>query len=224
MMSSTDQPLLAASARRLCTPCRRRRRRQDDSGGRPPPTAAPSPASGGLDIGSPIQVRLVAPISPASHDQLRPGAVVTLVAVPMPDGSDTSSTSASSSPNFSVPTMTSRLPPQPPQQGVVNGNGPIGIKRADSRCTAAPPTPKQAFDIDLNTLRMCVPAHGVPGTVLRVEFDNWYVVTASIVPGWNRINPDGSDEWVKHKTAATVSTSSNDPDDPPDPEDEQHPR
>lgn len=91
-------------------------------------------------------------------------------------------------------------------------DSPIGIKRADSRCTAGSTDPKQAFDNDLNTAWMCVPAYGVPGTVLRVEFDNWYVVTGvSIVPGWNRVNPDGSDEWVKHKTAATVEYQFNDP-------------
>jgi hypothetical protein len=60
---------------------------------------------------------------------------------------------------------------------------------------------------------MCVPAYQAPGTVLRVEFDNWYVVTGvTIVPGWNRVNPDGSDEWIKHMTAETVEYQFNDPD------------
>ncbi len=116
---------------------------------------------------------------------------------------------------YSVPTMTAQPPssPAPADPGASAADGPIGIKSAASRCTAGSTDPMQAFDTDVNTAWMCVPAYGVPGTVLRVEFDNWYVVTGvSIVPGWNRVNPDGSDEWLKHKTAATVEYQFNDPD------------
>lgn len=217
MMSSTDQPLLAASGRGAYVhPVDADDDGQDDApaaAGTPPTTALPGP-SGGPDIG-PRRSRF--DWSRRSHRLATigaAGAAVALVAVVlMPDSSDTSSTSASSSPNFSVPTMTQSPAAPTTTAGVVNGDGPIGIKRADSRCTAGSTDPKQAFDIDLNTAWMCVPAYGVPGTVLRVEFDNWYVVTGvSIVPGWNRINPDGSDEWVKHKTAATVEYQFNDPD------------
>lgn len=217
MMSSTDQPLLAASGRGAYVhPVDADDDRHDEgpaAAGPPPTTALPGPA-GGLDIG-PRRSRF--DWSRRSHRLATigaAGAAVALVAVVlMPDSSDTSSTSASSSPNFSVPTMTQSPAAPTTTAGVVNGDGPIGIKRADSRCTAGSTDPKQAFDIDLNTAWMCVPAYGVPGTVLRVEFDNWYVVTGvSIVPGWNRINPDGSDEWVKHKTAATVEYQFNDPD------------
>lgn len=129
---------------------------------------------------------------------------------------DDSSSTAATTPAYTVPTMTQSPPPSPPPGSPAAGaaaDGPIGIKRADSRCTAGSTDPMQAFDNDVNTAWMCVPAYGVPGTVLRVEFDNWYVVTGvSIVPGWNRVNPDGSDEWLKHKTAATVEYQFNDPD------------
>lgn len=217
MMSSTDQPLLAASGRGAYVhPVDAD---EDDQDGDPaatgpaPAAALPSP-SGGLDI-TPRRSRF--DWSRRSHRLATigaAGAAVALVAVLlMPDNHDTSSTSTSSSPNFSVPTMTQSPAAPTTAPGTVNGDGPIGIKRVDSRCTAGSTDPKQAFDIDLNTAWMCVPAYGVPGTVLRVEFDNWYVVTGvSIVPGWNRINPDGSDEWVKHKTAATVEYQFNDPD------------
>ncbi|KAA1250689.1 hypothetical protein F0Q45_08320 [Mycobacterium simiae] len=129
-------------------------------------------------------------------------------------GEDKSSTTASTTRAFTVPTMT-QSPPTPSSGNPAGAaaDGPIGIKRADSRCTAGSTDPMQAFDSDVNTAWMCVPAYGVPGTVLRVEFDNWYVVTGvSIVPGWNRVNPDGSDEWLRHKTAATVEYQFNDPD------------
>jgi hypothetical protein len=144
-------------------------------------------------------------------------AVVALAvaALVLPGGGEKStSSSATTTPAFTVPTVTQTTGASPAPGAPAPGNdGPVGIKRADSRCTAGSTDPMQAFDNDVNTAWLCVPAYGVPGTVLRVEFDNWYVVTGvSIVPGWNRVNPDGSDEWIKHKTAATVEYQFNDPD------------
>lgn len=142
--------------------------------------------------------------------------VLAVVVLVLPGGEqEKSATTAPTTPAYSVPTVTAQPPASsaPADPGMPGADGPIGIKSAASRCTAGSTDPMQAFDSDVNTAWMCVPAYGVPGTVLRVEFDNWYVVTGvSIVPGWNRVNPDGSDEWLKHKTAATVEYQFNDPD------------
>lgn len=141
--------------------------------------------------------------------------IVLAVIVLIPTGSEPDSTQTSpTEPAFTVPTVTQSPAPANPGQHPSDGTDkPIGIKRADSRCTAGSTDPMQAFDNNPDTAWMCVPAYGVPGTVLRVEFDNWYVVTAmTIVPGWNRVNPDGSDEWIQHKTAAVVEYQFNDPD------------
>lgn len=142
------------------------------------------------------------------------GGVIALIAtVAIPWGAEDSKPAGSQadSPNFSVPTVT-ETPASPSPTAAVGADGPVGIKRVDSRCTAGSTDPMQAFDADLDTAWMCVPAYGVPGTVLRVEFDRWYVISGvSIVPGWNRVNPDGSDEWIKHKTAAVVEYQFNDP-------------
>lgn len=129
-------------------------------------------------------------------------------------GGDHDASPSSAAPAFTVPTVTEQAEPGPGVDGPrPGGDGPVGIKRADARCTAGSTNPMLAFDNDLETAWMCVPAYGVPGTVLRVEFDNWWVVSgACITPGWNRMNPDGSDEWVKHKTAAVVEYQFNDPD------------
>ncbi|GAT01887.1 hypothetical protein [Mycolicibacterium fortuitum] len=140
--------------------------------------------------------------------------VIVVLVIPT-GGEDKASTPASTTPAYTVPTITQPAPssPAPGDPSAAAADGPIGIKRADSRCTAGSSNPMQAFDNDVNTAWMCVPAYGVPGTVLRVEFDNWYVITGvSIVPGWNRVNPDGSDEWLKHMTAGTVEYQFNDPD------------
>lgn len=125
--------------------------------------------------------------------------------------------------SFSVPTVTETAAPAPGPAGSPGADGPITIKRADNRCTAGSTDPMQAFDNDVNTAWMCVPAYlpKPPGagqtiaaaTVLRVEFEKYYVVTGlCIVPGWNRINPDKSDEWLKHLVVAVVEYQFNDPD------------
>ena len=224
MMSSTDQPLLTASGRGAYVhPTGADHDDEDhaDDPGPDDPSGAGDVAESGPAL--PPDALTTGPrrrldLSRRSHRLAAigaAGAAVTLVAILALGGHDdagSSASSPSSSPNFSVPTVTQSpaAPTNPPPNGT---DSPIGIKRADSRCTAGSTDPKQAFDNDLNTAWMCVPAYGVPGTVLRVEFDNWYVVTGvSIVPGWNRVNPDGSDEWVKHKTAATVEYQFNDPD------------
>lgn len=139
--------------------------------------------------------------------------VVVALVLPSSEDKDPSSTAAST-PAYTVPTVVQSQPPSatPGNPSAAAADGPIGVKRADSRCTAGSTDPMQAFDNDVNTAWMCLPAYGVPGTVLRVEFDNWYVVTGvSIVPGWNRVNPDGSDEWFKHQTVAVVEYQFNDP-------------
>lgn len=153
------------------------------------------------------------------------GAVGILTVALLPGGSDKSPKNTTpTTPAFTVPTMTqSASSTAAPAPGAPGADGPIGIKRADSRCTAGSTDPMQAFNRHSGSAWMCVPAY-LPSSagsdtpvgtavVLRVEFDNWYVVTGvSMVPGWNRINPDGSDEWIKHLTVATVEYQFNDPD------------
>ncbi|MHC9295417.1 hypothetical protein ACRCUN_23395 [Mycobacterium sp. LTG2003] len=131
-------------------------------------------------------------------------------------GNDKSENTPAAAPAYTVPTITKAAPSAaaPPSAGTPDAaDGPIGIKRADSRCTAGSTDAMQAFDNDLATAWMCVPAYTTgEGTVLRVEFDNWYVITgASIVPGWNKVNADGSDEWLEHRTVAVVEYQFNDP-------------
>lgn len=140
--------------------------------------------------------------------------VIIIVGLFLPDGHDDSASTTTTTPAYSVPTMTqSAIPSAEPGSAAPGADGPVGIKRADTRCTAGSTDPMQAFDKDTNTAWMCLPAYGVPGTVLRVEFDNWYVVTSvCIVPGWLRVNADGSDEWVKHLTAQVAEYQFNDPD------------
>lgn len=138
-----------------------------------------------------------------------------VVSVVMSSGDDSNtSTATTTTPPYTVPTITetSAAPSAPP--GTTGADGFIPIKGdPEARCTAGSTRTGQAFDHNDDTAWMCVPASGVPGTVLRVQFDDWYLVTGvSIVPGWNRMNADNSDEWIKHMTAAVVEYQFNDKD------------
>lgn len=139
--------------------------------------------------------------------------VVSMVMSPS-DNSNNSTTTTTTTPPYTVPTVTETSAAPSATPGTPGADGPIGVKGdPETRCTAGSTRTSQAFDHNDDTAWMCVPASGVPGTVLRVQFDDWYLVTGvSIVPGWNRLNPDNSDEWIKHMTAAVVEYQFNDKD------------
>ncbi|MCX5046256.1 hypothetical protein OG921_24090 [Aldersonia sp. NBC_00410] len=85
------------------------------------------------------------------------------------------------------------------------GDHPLRPVSVSSRCPAGSTDPMQAFDSDLDTAWECVRVYGIDGQVLTVHLDHPYVITSmGIVPGWNKTNADGSDEWVKHRTVSTV--------------------
>ncbi|SLH38804.1 F5/8 type C domain-containing protein [Mycobacteroides abscessus subsp. massiliense] len=131
--------------------------------------------------------------------------------------SDSGAATTSTAPPFEMPTIT-QAPTTTAPAGAPKGatDGPVGIKSADSRCTAGSTDPKPIINKTNpadGLAWMCVPGYGVPGTVLRIEFDGWYVITGlSAVPGWMRSNPDRSDEWLKHRTVQKLTYKFNDPD------------
>ncbi len=98
--------------------------------------------------------------------------------------------------------------------GVPAGDGPIGIRSATARCGPGSTSEMNAFDGAPDNAWKCIlPIAGTPGQVLRVEFDAVYSVSGvAIVPGFQRVNTDGSDEWLKHLTVSKVSYQFNDKD------------
>lgn len=111
------------------------------------------------------------------------------------------------------PATTQAAPPSQPG-GVAAGDAPIPIKSAEAEgCQPGSTRAMNAFDTQGNDAWVCVlKTRNVPGQFVRVKFDGAYIVTGvSIVPGFERKNADGSDEWIKHQTAAKVSYEFNDP-------------
>lgn len=153
------------------------------------------------------------------------GAVVLLVFQLLPGGGSQThkaNTKPTETPAYSVPTITeSATAAAPPPSGAPGAStiGPIGILDARTTgCIGGSTNPRAAInkkDPTDGVAWMCVPAQGVsvPGTILRVKFDDLYYVTGlETIPGWMRTNPDFSDEWLKHMTAAVLEYQFNDAD------------
>lgn len=90
---------------------------------------------------------------------------------------------------------------------------PIKVAAASSRCPAGSTNPMQAFDDNLKTAWQCVRTLGIDGQVLQVNLGGSYVVSSiSIVPGFNAVSSDQTDQWPRHRTVARVKYTFNDPD------------
>lgn len=83
---------------------------------------------------------------------------------------------------------------------------PIQPKSATSQCPPGSTSGMDAFDGQSGKAWDCVRAYSVDGQVLVIDLGKTYTIDSiSLVPGWDHVNPDGSDEWSKHRTASTIS-------------------
>ena len=136
--------------------------------------------------------------------------------IPVGNKSEKNNNSApTTAPPFTEPSQRTHAAEQSKKPTSTNKTDqPVGIKSAQSRCAAGSNNPQPIINKknpkDGNAWR-CVPAYGAPGTVLRVYFDDLYFITnICTIPGWDRINPDKSDEWLKHNTVAVIEYQFND--------------
>lgn len=62
------------------------------------------------------------------------------------------------------------------------------------------------FSADKKRAWVCARKDGLDLNVLKIAFDNPVVITKiCVTPGWDYIAPDGRDEWVRHRIAASVT-------------------
>lgn len=85
-------------------------------------------------------------------------------------------------------------------------DGPIQVRAATSECPPGSTSAMDAFDGQEGKAWDCVRAYHVDGQILTIDLGKAYAVTSiSIVPGWDHLDADGTDEWTKHRTAEKVS-------------------
>jgi hypothetical protein len=130
--------------------------------------------------------------------------VVTVVAVMLSGGGGNPS-------SLTITEPTESAAVQPGEPASVDRDGPIRVASAVSRCPTGSSNPMLAFDQKMETAWVCVRAWGVDGQILDIDLGGVFEISQiGIVPGWNKSNSDGSDEWQNHRTVAKVTYQFND--------------
>jgi hypothetical protein len=89
----------------------------------------------------------------------------------------------------------------------------IQVKSAQSHCPSGGTPGMDAFGGDGSKAWSCARAYDVDGQVLTINLGKAYDVDSiGIVPGWDHVGPDGTDEWTKYRTVSRVSYRFDDPD------------
>lgn len=105
----------------------------------------------------------------------------------------------------------------PPQSAPVTSTAPVDstiqVKSAQSHCPPGGTPGMDAFAGDGGKAWSCARAFNVDGQVLTISLGKTYTVDSiGIVPGWDHVGPDGTDEWTKYRTVSRVSYRFDDPD------------
>ncbi|MBF6471982.1 MULTISPECIES: discoidin domain-containing protein [Nocardia] len=82
----------------------------------------------------------------------------------------------------------------------------IQPKSADSKCPPGSTSAMDAFGGQTGKAWSCVRAYKVDGQVITIDLGKTYQIDSiGIVPGWDHISADGTDQWAKYRTASRVS-------------------
>ncbi|UGT63333.1 hypothetical protein [Nocardia asteroides] len=93
-----------------------------------------------------------------------------------------------------------------PSTSAVPGTEPIEVKSAQSKCPPGSTAAMDAFSGLPEKAWSCVRAYKVDGQVLMIDLGRTYEVDSiGIVPGWDSVAADGTDQWNKFRTVSRVS-------------------
>lgn len=103
-------------------------------------------------------------------------------------------------------TPAQQAPPQTAETG-----GTIEVESAKANCPPGSTDGMDAFSGEPDKAWSCVRAYKVDGQVLRIDLGKEYKVDSiGIVPGWDHVGSDGTDQWTKFRTVSRVSYEFND--------------
>ncbi len=101
----------------------------------------------------------------------------------------------------------SAAPSSAPQAGSV-----ITPRAAESHCPAGSTPGMDAFSGQAGKAWSCARAYHIDGQILTIDLGKTYQINSiGIMPGWDSIGSDGSDQWGKFRTVSRVSYRFNDP-------------
>jgi hypothetical protein len=120
---------------------------------------------------------------------------------------DDSSQLAVITPVSAAPTQPASVSPTAPPDATIQ------VKSAQSHCPPGGTPGLDAFGGGGGKAWSCTRAFNVDGQVLTISLGKSYdVQSIGIVPGWDHVGPDGTDEWTKYRTVSRVSYRFDDPD------------
>ncbi|WP_406231634.1 discoidin domain-containing protein [Nocardia sp. NBC_01009] len=87
----------------------------------------------------------------------------------------------------------------------------IQVKSAQSKCPPGSTPAMDAFGGQPGKAWSCVRAYKVDGQIITIDLGKLYQIDSiGIVPGWDHIGTDGTDQWAKYRTVSRVSYQFND--------------
>ncbi|MET9025387.1 discoidin domain-containing protein [Nocardia sp. NPDC004168] len=90
--------------------------------------------------------------------------------------------------------------PAPPSSSIIQP------KSAESKCPPGSTSGMDAFGGQTGKAWSCVRAYKVDGQVITIDLGKTYQIDSiGIVPGWDHISADGTDQWAKYRTVSRVS-------------------
>ncbi|MFI9538144.1 discoidin domain-containing protein [Nocardia fusca] len=112
------------------------------------------------------------------------------------------------------PLAVAPAPTQPmPQTTAPAGGGTIQPESAESKCPSGGTDGMDAFSGEPDKAWSCPRAYKIDGQVLQIDLGKKYKIDSiAIVPGWDHVATDGTDQWTKFRTVSRVSYQLNDDD------------
>lgn len=114
----------------------------------------------------------------------------------------------------SSPLAITAAPTQPaPQTTEAAGSGTIEVESAESSCPSGGTDGMDAFSGEPDKAWACPRAYKIDGQVLRIDLGKEYEIDSiAIVPGWDHVGTDGTDQWTEYRTVSRVSYQFDDDD------------
>lgn len=107
-----------------------------------------------------------------------------------------------------------QAPTQPaPPTAEQPSSGTLQVKAAESSCPSGGTDGMDAFSGEPDKAWSCPRAYKLDGQVLRIDLGQEYEIDSiAIVPGWDHVGTDGTDQWTKFRTVSRVSYQFDDED------------
>src|SRR5262245_55988585 len=100
-------------------------------------------------------------------------------------------------------TAPASAPAAPPPPADVSVEAPIQVKSATTQCPAGSTDGMDAFGGEPGKAWSCVRAFKVDGQLMTIDLGKQYEIDSiGIVPGFDHIAADGTDEWAEHRTVS----------------------